>query len=307
MDMCVIFNPASARGRAGRKLSELRRRLGERAEFQATQGAGHAEVLARTAVASGFRTVVAAGGDGTVHEVANGVLQTGRDDVSFAVIPIGSANDYAYSLNRAWGSITQDNSSIRSVDVGMVRLADGRRRYFVNSLGLGFSGAVTIESRKVRWLSGLFLYGVGFLRALVCRFAIVSMEICLDEICRQQGVLSLTLAIGKREGNFVVAPDARLDDGWFDYLLVGAVSRWEVLRYMPRIAKGQQLPAEHPAIATGRCRETKVRSTEPLTIHLDGELLALPADGVQEFEARILPGCLRVLTVLSARDSAPSR
>src|SRR5207248_5702111 len=86
-DMCVIFNPAAGRGQAFRRIESLRRTLGPRAEFVPTRGPGDAEELACAAAARGFTIVAAAGGDGTVHEVANGLLQAARPAVALAVFP----------------------------------------------------------------------------------------------------------------------------------------------------------------------------------------------------------------------------
>src|SRR5262245_54024018 len=97
-DVCVIFNPSAGRGQARRHLDRLRRALGTRGEFRPTRSPGHAEELARQAALDGFPFVAAAGGDGTVHEVVNGLLQADRPEAVLAVLPIGSANDYADSL-----------------------------------------------------------------------------------------------------------------------------------------------------------------------------------------------------------------
>src|SRR5262245_10898738 len=97
-DLCVIFNPAAGRRRAARRLEQLRRAWGNRAHFQPTRAPGHAEELAENAARDGFAIVAAAGGDGTAHEVANGLLRARQPQVRFAVVPIGSANDYAHSL-----------------------------------------------------------------------------------------------------------------------------------------------------------------------------------------------------------------
>lgn len=290
--LCVIFNPAAARRRAQHRLQELQATLAGRAEFWPTEHAGHGEELARQAAEVGFGVVAAAGGDGTVHEVANGILRAARPDVAFAVFPLGSANDYADSLQLA------GSASTRQVDVGLVRDGKGRERYFVNTLGLGFSGAVALESRRVRWLQGLFLYGLAFVRALAFRYACPVMEVAFDQTKRSVPTLSLTVAIGRREGSFVVAADALLDDGLFDYLQAGALSRWEVLRFMPKLASGGKLPSDHPAIWLGRCREIQLHSAAPLTVHLDGEFFSLPEDDVRALEIRILPGALRVRTII---------
>jgi diacylglycerol kinase family enzyme len=213
-----------------------------------------------------------------------------------AVFPIGSANDYAYSL-----AVQSDpepgqepETGPRTVDVGWVRAEDGRQRYFINSLGLGFNGAVALESRRIRHLQGLALYGLAFLRALWSRYACPVMEIAFDGEVRREPTLALTVAIGHREGNLVVAPRAQLDDGLFDYLHAGALSRWEVLRYLPRLASGGQLPHDHPRIWQGRCQEARLRSEAPLTVHLDGEFLSRPEDKIFSLDIRILPAALRV-------------
>src|SRR5689334_15757480 len=97
-DLCVIVNPAAGKGRARRLFEGLRRALGPRAEFWLTEARGHAEELALRAGRGGFALVGAAGGDGTVHEVANGLLRAGETAPPLAIYPIGSANDYAFSL-----------------------------------------------------------------------------------------------------------------------------------------------------------------------------------------------------------------
>src|SRR5262245_20036228 len=117
-DVCVIFNPVAGRGRAARRLSWLRKHWQGRADFRPPAHASHAEELAYEAARAGFAVVTAAGGDGTVHEVANGLLRAGRPDVVFGVVPLGSANDYAYSLRHDRGP---DPAGGRPVDVGLVR------------------------------------------------------------------------------------------------------------------------------------------------------------------------------------------
>jgi diacylglycerol kinase family enzyme len=120
------------------------------------------------------------------------------------------------------------------------------------------------------------------------------MTITLDGQTRTAPTLSLTIAIGKREGSFVVARDAVMDDGLFDYLQAGELARWELLRYMPRLASGRELPRDHPRIWMGRCRQVDLESETPLTVHLDGEFFALPEDPIRCLQIRILPTRLKV-------------
>src|SRR5947209_4296161 len=127
-DVCVIFNPRAGRDRARQRLRRLRALLGPHALFRPTEWPGHAEELAFEAARAGLPAVAAAGGDGTVHEVANGILRAGRPEVALEVYPIGSANDYAHSLGLApgWKLRPAPDVRLRAVDVGLARSEDGR-------------------------------------------------------------------------------------------------------------------------------------------------------------------------------------
>jgi diacylglycerol kinase (ATP) len=187
---------------------------------------------------------------------------------------------------------------VRRVDVGVVR-SGSRSRYFVNGLGLGFNGAVTLESRRIKWLQGVALYGLAVVRALLFHFHCPLMRLRLDDEPERVGpTLALTLALGQREGNFVVAPAARLDDGLFDYLHVGQLTRWQAVRLFPALVLGR-LPADHSTLRTGRCRRVALTSETPLIVHVDGEFFSRPEDGVRDLEVELLPGRLRVYNKLS--------
>src|SRR5262249_13540417 len=239
-DICVIFNPSAGRGRALQGVKRLREAIGTQVEFWPTSGGADAEELAYEAARQGFALVGAAGGDGTVHEVANGLLRSGQPDVTLAVYPLGSANDYAHSLGLAndWWRRPNLPLTVRNVDIGVARSAS-RERYFINGLGLGFNGAVTLESRRVRRLQGIALYGLALLRALRFRFVCPTMSIRFDDELRQAPTLALTIAIGRREGGFLLAPNAVIDDGLFDYLHAGRLRRWELIRYFPQMVSGR--------------------------------------------------------------------
>lgn len=296
-DVCVIFNPAAGRGRALQRMESLRQTLGARAQFLPTQSPSHAEELAFEAATKGFPIVAAAGGDGTVHEVANGLLRAGRPEAALAVFPIGSANDYAHSLGLAsgWWLHGDPTACTRTVDVGLIRAGDGWQRFFVNGVGVGFNGAVTLESRRIRRLQGVWLYSVALFRALWYHFTAPLVTVQIDDTVRRMPTLALSVAIGRREGNFVLAPHALVDDGLFDYLHVGRLQRWELFRYFPGMITGN-LPTDHPAIQTGRCRHVKLDAETPLIVHLDGELFSLPEDDGREFDIHIMPAALRVQT-----------
>jgi diacylglycerol kinase family enzyme len=295
-DICVIFNPRSGRGRARQRIRKLQEVLGARAVFRPTERPGHGEELALEAAREGFAAVAAAGGDGTVHEVANGILQAARPEVVMEIYPIGSANDYAHTLglDPDWRLRSDPSIEARPVDVGIVSTPDGRRRHFVNGLGLGINGIVNMEARRIRHLQGLALYGMALLRTMCCRYVYPPMTVNLDGVERRVNTLALTLAIGRREGNFVLAPDAVIDDGLFDYLHAGPLPRLELCWHFPDMISGR-LPTDHPKLWRGRCRHVTVVSETPLPFHIDGELFSQPDKPVHDLDVRLLPGALRVM------------
>jgi diacylglycerol kinase family enzyme len=298
-ELCVIFNPAAGKHRARRRLERLRAGQGDRVNLQATDHPGHAAELARAAALAGYRVVAAAGGDGTAHEVLNGLMSAGRPDVHFSIIPIGSANDYAHSLNL--DGVDGTLPATRAVDVGRVRAPDGRLHYFGCNLGLGFNGAVTWEARRIRRLQGMALYGVAALRALCYEFRSPRMTIEIDDAPPWQSpTLLMTVLLGRREGGFVLAPRAEIDDGWFDFIHAANLSRWEVMGLLPRIALFGA-PATYPKVRQGRCRHVRLQSEAPLIVHSDGEFFCVPADGVRELEIDLLP---RALTVEAIRPAS---
>ena len=298
MRVAVVFNPAAGRSGARRRLGRFVENHAGRVELFPTDRPGHAEGLAARAAAEGFDVVAAAGGDGTVHEVANGLLSfaDGAARPTLAVVPVGSANDYAHSLERRFGVRDLFDGPGDRVDAGFARGSDRNgdesfARWFVACLGCGLTGAVTRESRRVRWLQGAALYGVAAWRALRARGEPPVCEVSFDDAPPAAGPLTtLSVLLGRREGNFLMAPGAVLDDGLFDVLRVGDVRRRELLRLLPALARTGP-PAGRAGIETGRCRAVRVVSPTPLPVHLDGELPA--AAGVRGLSVALHPGRLR--------------
>ncbi|MFO0871195.1 MAG: diacylglycerol kinase family protein [Pirellulales bacterium] len=275
---CVLYNPIAGRRCNQQRLATLPQRLNGHVELRPTTGPHSATAQAREAVAEGFDVIVAAGGDGTVHEVACGILEADRRDVTLLVYPVGSANDYAHSLLVEHGEAARWPHPARLVDVGRVTGLREQEAWFLNSIGLGFSAMVTIESRAIRRLRGTLLYGVATLRAMWKHFAWQPWEVSIDDAPAEPcAALMLSVMNGRREGNFVLAPAAQLSDGRFEYVLAGKLSRWDIIRLLPSLA-GRGPPANYPGVSTGPCQRLTVRSPQPIAAHVDGEILARPAD-----------------------------
>jgi diacylglycerol kinase family enzyme len=289
-ELCVIFNAAAGKRRGKARLAQVRHAFGANVAFRPTQHEGHATLLAAQAAREGFAVVAAAGGDGTAHEVLNGLMQAQNPDVQFTIIPIGSANDYAFSL----GLDQKKPPSARRVDVGLVRAPDGRSAYFGCCLGMGLNGCVTWESRRIKRLQGVFLYGLATIRALLYHYQYPLMTLHFDdEPAWTTPTLLFATLVGKREGGFVMAPKAEVDDGLLDLVHAADLSRWEILKFLPRLALFGP-PETYPKIRQGRCRRVTIQTETPLVVHTDGEFFCLPGDNVRRLEIEVIPKALTV-------------
>ena len=175
----VIVNPAAGASSTHRKwprISRLLKHVGLSFDHEYTEGAGHAIELARTAAADGYRYVVAVGGDGTINEVANGILlSTDADGMSLGVVSTGTGSDFARSTGiprhyiNACSSLTSRQR--RLIDVGVVEYrsrGQSVRRFFVNAAGIGFdAAAVEATERFPKYFGGTIPYLAGLLRTLL--------------------------------------------------------------------------------------------------------------------------------------------
>ena len=296
---CVIYNPAAGRGRSILAVSRLRRRFSG-VEFRPTAHPGHAVELARRAAGEGFARVVAAGGDGTAHEVANGLLTSGNQDVVFAAWPAGSMNDYAFACGLADWPAGRGPLAVIAADVLRVRV-DGAECYAINGVGVGFNGAVTVESQGLHRLRGHALYASAFLLAAARRFSKPVVRVELDGVASVGPLLALSVSVGQREGGFRLFPAAKLDDALADTLRLGGIRRYELPRYLPGLLAGR-LPT-HPELTTGRCQLAQLTSDVGLCVHADGEVIRRPGGGPTDLRIELLPGRLRV-EVCPARQPA---
>ena len=304
-DYYVILNPVSNRGgaaKAGALVERAFRALGARAEVVHTRAAGEGEALAHAAARAGREAVVAVGGDGIVHEVANGLLSASGDGptVPLGVVAAGSGNDFAKMIGvprdpaRAVERIVR--ASPRGVDAGCVTrwVAEGGRAapwWFTNAVGLGFDAQVAVAASRIRWLRGIGIYGTAVLRVLA-ELKGPRMRVVVDgvEVADRKLVLT-TIANGACSGgSFWLCPNASVDDGLLDVLVGDARSVREVAMLIPRVMRGTHLTAR--GVQVHRGRRVVVVSEEPLPIHADGELVG---HGVKEIEIELFPGRLTVL------------
>ena len=297
---CIIYNPAAGRGRAKAKIDQTRRWAGPEAELLPTTGPGHAIELARVAAEAGFAKIIAAGGDGTVHEVANGLLESKRPDVLLGVWPLGSSNDYAFALGLdAWFHQRGVGYELQefAADVGQVRIAS-HSRFFLNCAGFGFNGMVAQEARGIRWFKGTALYSLAFVRAMLWHYRTPVRKTFFDSTAVEGPTLSVSVNLGPREGGFPIAANASLEDGLFDTLHVSDMRRWQMARYLPGFMRGR-VPTHLPYLTQRLCQMVTSTGDEPFCIHADGEIVCEATAGIHEIVVELIPKRLRVQRVLA--------
>jgi YegS/Rv2252/BmrU family lipid kinase len=298
----MIFNPAADRGRSYQRAGDLRQLSNELggADWAGTDYPGHAIELAKEAAEKGYATVAALGGDGTVHEVVNGLMQIpGGRRPRLGVVPIGSGNDFSGGIGiqkdpyEAVRRLYQGGEE-KSIDIGRIQDSSGREDYFCNVLGIGFDAAINIQSRRISWLHGFPMYLVATLWTILHKYERPLLEIELDGERRSGHYLMLTIGNGTREGGgFKVTPDAQMDDGELDYLLVDAMSRLKMLRLIPEVMNGTH--GRFPEAHLGRMKQLRITSDLALPIESDGELYAPYQANVREAEVEVHPSALRVV------------
>jgi diacylglycerol kinase (ATP) len=298
----LIVNPNADLGRAWRLASDLRHIADEYggADWSGTVYPTHAIELAQQAGEAGYEMVIAVGGDGTVHEVVNGLMQLPEDRrPRLGVVPMGSGNDFA----KAAGIEISPYEALRKVFTGQPRRLDigrmvddrGRIEYWDNTLGLGFDATVTIRSRKLTYLRGFVMYFTAVLQTIILNHEAAKLKFESDQETWEELMLMLVVCNGPREGGgFMVAPEARPDDGIFHYAAVRKVSRPMMLRLLPEVMNGTH--GRFRQVRMGQCKNLTVESDIPFILHTDGEIIYGFGANVHKLSIEILPQALEVIT-----------
>ena len=296
---CIIFNPQANRGAAARLLPELERCLGQhgQADLVQTTRPGEAAELAARALEQGFDRIVAAGGDGTVHEIVNGCQSyAGADDWgTLGIIPIGSGNDLAWTLDLSPDLETACarvfNGERREIDLGRITDGDGRIRYFCNGVGIGFDGTVAREVQRITWAGGFAKYLLGLARTFLFYYDAPQVTMRYEDQQISDRIMMLTVSNGRRHGGgFIITPDATLDDGCLDLCIVRRVGRLGILQLIPKFLKGVHVG--DPRVQMDRGGRVIVEVPDGLATHLDGEIFS---DAARWLDIEILPRRLAVI------------
>jgi YegS/Rv2252/BmrU family lipid kinase len=297
----LIINPNADLGRAWRWGADLRPIVEEfgGADWSGTVYPTHATELARQAADEGYDLVISVGGDGTVHEVINGLMSVPAEQrPKLGVVPVGTGNDFAHNV----GAPERPEIAMRQaltgepkkIDVGVVRDAHGRCEYWDNTLGIGFDATVTIRSRKVPVLHGFLVYLIAVLQTIMLNHDAPRMQVTTDQEKIDEELLMVVLCNGPREGGgFLVAPQAKNNDGWLDYTAIRKVSRPMMFRLIPEFMKGTH--GRFKQVRMGKFKEFSLQTDRPLFIHMDGEIFAGFGTDVRQLSVELLPGALEVV------------
>jgi YegS/Rv2252/BmrU family lipid kinase len=309
----VIYNPTAGRGRVQEQWSQLAQILSDSGidfEAAATRAPLDAMLLARHAP-NKYARVIGVGGDGTLHEIANGLLQASGEEetIPMGLIPLGNGDDFAKVIPPEasiggkpfdWQVAVQKivRGQIQSIDAGRIvgdylrpDYGDGAH-YFINGMDVGF-GALAARNfaSTPKFLKGLSAYFAAILKTMI-DYPTLHLRIQLDDLPPfDQSTTMTVITNGRCFGNgFWVCPDASVDDGFFDLMIAQAVSRLTILRMIPKLMNGTHV--SEPIVRMARAQRVVIESDQPLVVETDGEIPFLSA---HRLELDILPRKLRMI------------
>lgn len=294
----IIVNPYAGRWKAQRAIPAIERaceKIGLDYELVVTEGPNHGIELAREAALAGFplaTAIVSAGGDGSISEVVNGLMQAaGEDDVAgpLGVIPLGSADDFADML----GLEKEIEAACRRIMAGHTRTIDVgcvNGRYFDNNSAVGLEPMVTITQVAMKRIQGTPRYILAALRTILSHKP-WHMRLAWDDGEYEGPVALVSVGNTRRTGGaFWMTPRAEMDDGYLDFVFTGGLGRLKLLRLLPTTFDGSHV--ERPEVTYLRTTRLTIECDPPTPIQADGELVDLSATRI---EYTILPHRLRVI------------
>jgi len=288
MSLFFIVNPVAGKGSSLNAIPLIKRycdKLNINYAIEKTRYAGHATKLSRKAIKLGFDTVVAVGGDGTLLEVANGLVGS---STALGVIPTGTGNDFARSIGVP-PSIEESldfllKNGSRPVDVG--KAGD---IYFINVASIGFDAEIVKDVKKIqRFIPGKLSYYISvFLKFFSYKFKDVQIE--LDGKKINSKILLIAIANGCYYGGGMnVNPNGLLEDGYFDVIVISSLPRYKIPLLLAKFVKGDYL--HFPYVKTYKARRIKIYCNENLAINTDGDITTQTP-----VEFSILPLSLKVI------------
>jgi diacylglycerol kinase (ATP) len=294
MRVKVILNPYANRWGAKTQAPATEaafRAAGVECDLTVTDVAGGGIPVAEAAAREGYDAVIAAGGDGTINEVINGLLWATGDGPTrpFGIVPLGTANDF----NLMAGLPKTIAESVAVIAAGKTRRIDAGRvndRFFINNSAAAMEPMVTLENIKMKRLSGEIRYVVALVKALA-KLKPWTMRLTWDDGGYEGPAYLLSVCNSPRTGGFMMAPGAALDDGLLDMVFAPQVSKGAVISILLKLMRGEHV--NHPSVTFRRVTAIDLTSAPGTPLHSDGEIFDESATSVSY---RVLPGKVTLLT-----------
>jgi diacylglycerol kinase (ATP) len=302
----VIVNPVSANGRTGRnwpRIAEELKNAGVEFDVQITSRSREAVQLTRKALQEGYLTVIAVGGDGTLNEVLNGFFESDNahpinSEARLGLIPSGTGRDFIktinYSKDLRHACRTLARNQTRTIDIGQVwyRDAEGRQTfsYYINIAGMGMDGeTVDRVNRTTKIFGGKISFLWGTIATLV-QYRNRELTLEIDGAVRYHGEATVVAVANGQYfgGGMRIAPEASLDSGHFDIVVVDGMTKPEILANLYRIYQGTHL--SYPKVHLMRGKHVRATSLQRVLLNVDGE-----QPGVLDAEFQLLPQKLQLI------------
>lgn len=280
LNYIFIINPTAGQGRTNNAFDIIKDIVSDKdvkCEFKFTSKAGEAGQLAKAAVEDGYTHIISVGGDGTSHEVVNGMMGS---SAVFGVVPSGSGNDFPKAasipldIKKAVEIVFAGNE--KKIDIGKLG-----NKYFINGLGIGLDGSVAYRFKKLKFLRGQLGYLLGSVQEALT-FKGFYVQVKIDD-WSYEGPLLLTGASNGlyQGGKFKLAPEARIDDGLLDFHIIKDMSIFNRLIKIPKVLEGSH--ADLYEVSIKRATKMELTLQDRIPAHTDGEPFYLEK-GVHEIE-----------------------
>lgn len=273
MKHLFIINPAAGKGTALKyvaKINEIFKTKDEEYEILVTEGEGHAVEIVRDRVLKDQYIVYSIGGDGTLNEVLNGIIDS---DSTLAVIPAGSGNDFIRSITK--GNTLKEilektmNGSIQAIDVAKLN-----NRYYINIASVGFDAVVAGNARKYKkkkFISGSMAYIVGVIEAFI-KFRSIKASFEVNDKTYEDEMYLIAVANGKcYGGGLKIAASADVSDGLLDIYAIKKPSIISLIRFCVRVLRGKDI-SDIPEVNFIRCKKMRINCEDDVMLNIDGEL-----------------------------------
>lgn len=273
MHVKIILNPYANRWGAQKRMESLPALLSEydiTYDLEVTQAPGEGIDLAEAAVHEGYDAIIAAGGDGTIGEVINGILRATPEGptLPFGILPMGTANDF----NLMAGLPGTISGAVEVIAAGHTRQIDAGRvndRFFINNSAITMEPTVTLESWKIKRVSGETRYLLALARALT-HLSAWNLDVHWDGGQYLGPAYLLSVCNSPRTGGFTMAPGAQIDDGFLDLVLAPEVPKLTFVSLLVQLLRGKH--TEHDQVIFTHITEMTITSDPGTPVHADGEV-----------------------------------